>query len=296
MKKILIIDDEPDSIAVFELLLSGLNYTISGVTNPLNAVQSIRDILPDLIIMDWLMPQKEGIEVLKEIKSHPDLQEIPVIISTGLRTHSSDLKMALEAGATDFIRKPVDEIELEARVTSAIRLYDYMVESRKKQNELHTNELELAEIRSRLLQNELNKKEREMVVAAVSTFQNRKLLSVVRSEIFTDNMVFPDHIKTHLNYVLDKYDNIANTFNWQLFEKRVLELNKDFYNNLQSEFSGLTSGELRLCAYFRIGLSIKEVATLNYSNYEAVRKAVYRIRKKLNLNEKTDLSIFLQGY
>ncbi len=296
MNKILIIDDEPDSIAVFELLLSNLNYITSGITNPLDSIQTIRLTSPDLIIIDWQMPQKDGIEVIKEIKSFPDLQEIPVIISTGLRTQSTDLKIALEAGATDFIRKPVDETELEARVKSAIQLYGYMNQSRQKQNEIHANEIELAEVKAKLLQNELNKREREMIVAAVSIFQNRRFLSVLKTEIFPDKIEFPEKIKTHLMCVLDKYDNIANSFNWELFERRLVELDSNFYNNLRSEFTDLTSGELRLCAFFKIGLSVKEVAILNYSNYEAVRKAVYRIRKKLNLNEKTDLSIFLQGY
>ena len=102
MKKILIIDDEPDSIAVFDLLLTNLNYEVLSESNPLNALEMIQATLPDLVILDWLMPQMEGIEVLSKIKSTLEIKEIPVIISSGIRTQSTNLQTALSLGAIDF--------------------------------------------------------------------------------------------------------------------------------------------------------------------------------------------------
>jgi len=296
MKKILIIDDESDSIAVLELLLSNLNYNVFSINNPLNAIDTVREIMPDLIILDWLMPQKEGIEVLKDIKALPEINEIPVIISSGIRINSNNLHSALGFGATDFLKKPIDEIELEARVKSAIKIYDYLKETRIMQKKIHDKELEIAESKTRHYQNELNKKNREMLVSAVSIMQNKKLISIIKTDIFDQLKKIDKEQELQITKVLDRYENISNSVNWDLFERRFTELNNDFYTKLQNDFPNLTNGEQRICAFFKLGLSTKEIAIINYSSYDAIRKAIYRIRKKINQNEKVDLNLFFQAY
>jgi len=296
MKKILIIDDEPDSIAVFELLLTNLNYEVISESNPLNAIEKIRITQPDLIILDWLMPEMEGIEVLSNMKSILEIREIPVIISSGIRTQSSNLHTALSLGAIDFLKKPIDEIELEARVASAIKLYDYLRNSQKMQQEIHAKEMQIEQNKALFYQNELNKKNREMLVSAVSIFQNKKLVSVLKSEIFDEISELSEEHKSLVVKVLDRYENISSSINWDMFEKRFTELNSEFYNKLNNEFPDLSNGEQRLCAFFKLGLSTKEIAIINYSSYEAIRKAIYRIRKKLNQNEKVDLNLFFQAF
>ena len=295
MKKILIIDDEPDSIAVFELLLSHLEFEISSISNPHEAISTIQQVLPDLIILDWMMPQKEGIEVLMEIKAIPEIADIPVIIASGVRTNSGNLKEALTAGSIDLIKKPIDAIELEARVMSSIKMYDNLREMQRMRELMHANELEMARAKTIYYQNELSKREREMIVSAITIFQNRKLIGALKTEM-TGLSEFNEAYKFQLFNLLERYENISNSFNWELFEKRFTELSAGFYGNIKSDFPTLTFAEQQICAFFKLGLTIKEIAILNYSNYEAVRKAVYRLRKKLNLNEKTELSVFLQAY
>ena len=296
MKKILIIDDEPDSIEVFELLLTNLNYEVVSESNPLNAIKMIQTTQPDLVILDWLMPQMEGIEVLRNIKSTLEIKEIPVIISSGIRTQSSNLQTALSVGAIDFLKKPIDEIELEARVASAIKLYDYLRNTQKMQQEIHAKEMQIEQNKALSYQNELNKKNREMLVSAVTIFQNKKLVSILKSEIFDEISELSEEHKSLVAKVLDRYENISSSINWDMFEKRFTELNSEFYNKLNVEFPDLSTGEQRLCAFFKLGLSTKEIAIINYSSYEAIRKAIYRIRKKLNQNEKIDLNLFFQAF
>jgi hypothetical protein len=161
---------------------------------------------------------------------------------------------------------------------------------------INQDNMELAEQKANMLQNELSKKEREMIAAAVSIFQNKKLLLAIKQDIFTEKIKYNKEQSAYLNRVVDKYDNIANSFDWKLFETRFTEIHQDFYIHLLNDYPELTTNDLKICAFFHIGLSIKEIAILNYSNYEAVRKSVYRIRKKIRLDEKTALSIFLQGY
>jgi DNA-binding NarL/FixJ family response regulator len=81
-----------------------------------------------------------------------------------------------------------------------------------------------------------------------------------------------------------------------MFEKRFTELNVEFYKNLRTTYPMLSSNELRLCAFYKIGLSAKEISILIYSSYDAIRKAVYRIRKKMQISEKTELALFLQDF
>lgn len=296
MKKILIIDDESDSIEVFELLLTNLNYEVVSESNPLNAIKMIQTTQPDLVILDWLMPQMEGIEVLRNIKSTLEIKEIPVIISSGIRTQSSNLQTALSVGAIDFLKKPIDEIELEARVASAIKLYDYLRNTQKMQQEIHAKEMQIEQNKALFYQNELNKKNREMLVSAVTIFQNKKLVSILKSEIFDEISELSEEHKSLVAKVLDRYENISSSINWDMFEKRFTALNSEFYNKLNVEFPDLSTGEQRLCAFFKLGLSTKEIAIINYSSYEAIRKAIYRIRKKLNQNEKIDLNLFFQAF
>lgn len=296
MNKILIIDDEEESIAVLEYLLEELNYEVHSIQHPLLAIETIRKVAPQLIILDWIMPEKSGIQVLQEIKSFPDLVNIPVIISTGIRINSADLKTALDAGAFDFVRKPIDEIELSARVASAISTFEYMRKIVEMQIEAAEQELRLAETKSKLLQNELDKKERELIASTISVLHNKKLINTIKEDLLSNETNVDEANKKQVLKFLTKYENVANSFNWQMFEKRFTELNVEFYKNLRFRFPDLTSGELRLCAFYKIGLSSKEIAILNYSNYEAVRKAVYRIRKKMKITDKTELTLFLQEF
>lgn len=294
--RILIIDDDEGSIAVLEDILELLNYEVSHTQQPVLSVEMARKVMPQLIILDWIMPERSGIQVLQELKSHPDLAPIPVIISTGVRIDSYDLKIALDSGAFDFMRKPIDEIELTARVASAIATFEYMRQIVEMQREVAAQEIALIETNARLLQNELDKKERELIASTINVLHNTKLINTIKEDLMTDNSLLDDKTKKLFVKILSRYENVTNSFNWQMFEKRFTELNIQFYKNLRQRYPNLSAGELRLCAYYKIGLSSKEIAILNYSNYEAIRKAVYRIRKKLNLPEKTELSLFLQDF
>ena len=296
MSQILIIDDDPAAIAVLELMLKRVGYSTYSSTLPLMVIDTLINHPVELIILDWQMPERDGIEVLKDIRNYPEFNDIPVIIASGIHTYSSDLKLALDLGAMDYLRKPINELELEARVSNAFRIINYHKKTIDLAMDLKNKQLENTETKARLLQNELDKKEREMIAAAINIIQNKKFITCLKSDLFESKIKFDIQQQRLLKQVFSKYDNMANSLNWELFEKRFVELNSNFYDSLLNESSTLTWGELRLCALFRVGFSLKEIAALNYSNYDAVRKAVYRIRKKLGINEKTDINLYLQKY
>jgi two-component system sensor histidine kinase/response regulator len=134
MKKspeILIIDDEPDNFDVIDALLDSEGYQLSYVSNGQQALELLSHFQPDLILLDVMMPQMNGIEFCHQFKSNSVWKHIPVIMVTAL-TAKEDLSQCLAAGADDFISKPVNGLELRSRVRSMLRIkqqYDALQET-----------------------------------------------------------------------------------------------------------------------------------------------------------------------
>lgn len=120
---ILVADDYESNLAVIESIFegSGQQFQIIYAHDGVAACQEAITHKPDLIIMDWDMPKMTGIEALSFLKKREDTAHIPVIMTTAF-TSSEHLEKALKAGAIDYVRKPIDEIELVARVNSALQL------------------------------------------------------------------------------------------------------------------------------------------------------------------------------
>ncbi|MBE9069244.1 hybrid sensor histidine kinase/response regulator [Leptolyngbya cf. ectocarpi LEGE 11479] len=140
---ILVIDDNPENFEVIEILLSNAtedissnnspsldtaakdqkqpNYRLQYAANGQEALNSLDVFKPDLILLDVMMPGIDGIEVCRQIKAMPKWQSVPIIMVTVL-TAKSTLAECLRAGADDFISKPVNALELRARVGSMLRI------------------------------------------------------------------------------------------------------------------------------------------------------------------------------
>jgi len=136
-KSILIVDDEPDNIKTILDCLKESNYKVLVATDGQKGYDIAVSARPDLIIMDWDMPELDGIKTIKLIKQNETVKDIPVIMATDKMMHVNNLKEALEAGAVDYIRKPVDKIELIARVNSMILLYESMKKNVELEKEIY---------------------------------------------------------------------------------------------------------------------------------------------------------------
>ncbi|MGI0480828.1 response regulator [Geminocystis sp. CENA526] len=127
---ILVVDDEPDNFDVIETFLSSADYYLHYASNGYDAIASLEDVHPDLILLDVMMPELDGIEVCRQIKNRMKWKAIPIIMVTALNS-KEDLANCLESGADDFIGKPVNSVELKARVKSMLRMkiqYDQISE------------------------------------------------------------------------------------------------------------------------------------------------------------------------
>lgn len=118
---VLVVDDETDNYDVIEALLCDCGYDLHYAPNGRQALDSLDIFKPDLILLDVMMPEIDGIEVCRQLKQHPEWKFIPTVIVTALNS-KEDLARCLEAGADDFVSKPVHRLELRARVNSMLRI------------------------------------------------------------------------------------------------------------------------------------------------------------------------------
>ncbi len=118
---ILVVDDEPDNFDVIEALLPSETYQLHYANCGKDAISSLDKFDPDLILLDVMMPDMDGIEVCKQIKLMSKWHAVPIIMVTAL-SGKEDLARCLAAGADDFITKPVHSLELSARVNSMLRI------------------------------------------------------------------------------------------------------------------------------------------------------------------------------
>lgn len=122
--RILVVDDQPAIAGLMSQLLAMRGYEVVTATSAEEAEAEIRRQPPDLILSDVMMPGKSGYDLCRELKDNPATRLIPFVLITGL-TDSGDKVRGIDAGADDFLNKPVLAEELIARVRSLLRLKDF---------------------------------------------------------------------------------------------------------------------------------------------------------------------------
>ena len=130
--RILVVDDLLPNLKLLEAKLSNEYFEVKTAESGLEALECIAADPPDFVLLDIMMPGMDGFEVCSKMKANPNSAHIPVVMVTAL-SDSEDRVRGLEAGADDFLTKPVDDTTLFARVRSLVRLKMLMDEWRLRE-------------------------------------------------------------------------------------------------------------------------------------------------------------------
>lgn len=147
-KRILIVDDEQINLDFFDVMLSKLGFAVFKAENGQEALESVRKVKPDLIILDNVMPKLTGWEVTKILKSseeYAEFADIPIIMFSAL-DDVKDKVEGLELGADDYITKPFNFAEVLARIRAVLRAHDLIKQIENRERRLSLGERAVHEI------------------------------------------------------------------------------------------------------------------------------------------------------
>lgn len=273
-KKVMIVDDEPQLVELISNILEPEGYDVIAAFDGQSAFDIAVKAKPNIIVMDWDMPVLSGIESLKLIKGEESLQHIPVIMITGRMTSVKNLKVAFDAGAIDFIRKPVEPIEMLARTRSMLMLADYYKQS------LLQKDWEMAML-TKDLHHSLGL--HEQIITP---------LCEVLKEIEHSNIEMAEKLKT----VIAELKVDSKQQSWSDFSDKFNKVHPYFTINLLKSVPTLTTEEIKLCILLRLNLNTKEIASFTFRNPQSVDIGRYRLRKKFDLEKKESLQAFLSRF
>ena len=117
---ILVVEDEPSIAELISINLTHAGYAVSRALQADEALLLLRSTMPDLVILDWMMPGKSGVQFARELRSNPLTQAIPILMLTA-KGEEADKVLGLDAGAYDYVTKPFSPKELVARVKALLR-------------------------------------------------------------------------------------------------------------------------------------------------------------------------------
>jgi len=279
--KILVVDDYPEHIKIITsfLLADNFNYQILAASNGQKALEIAESALPDLIIMDWDMPIMNGMEATEQLKFNENTRNIPIIIASGYHTDSVAIMEALEKGAIDFVRKPIDKIELIARVHSMLRLVESYQEV-IRQKEIN-------------FEQEMAYKANELNTHAFSIARQNEFLLFLIDELKRINQFANAQNKKLIFSLIENTNNQLKENARENFEQQFDKVYKDFYTALGLRNPTLTANERKLCSLLRMNLSSKEIANIIFQEPSSIDVARYRLRQKLGLDKDDNLVGFL---
>jgi signal transduction histidine kinase len=149
---VLVADDEPDMLRFLKSQLSK-HYNVLEAVDGQQAVEKATQFLPDIILLDMMMPEKDGLQACREIREHTSTQSIPVVLLTARADEETKLA-ALSAGASDFLAKPFSTTELHVRIKNLVESHQYQRKVSKQNQVLESTIEQLKETETQLVQSE----------------------------------------------------------------------------------------------------------------------------------------------
>lgn len=274
-KTILIVDDLVENLQVIVSMFeqNRPDLVIYQANSGKMALDLAIRTLPDIILTDWDMPKMSGIDLILELKKNKATHGIPVIIATGIMLSPENLREALEAGAVDFLTRPINAVELLARTHAALLL------SEQHKNALAEKDRQLAEIALDVTKND----------AFLDKFKKQIecLLLTIPVEQIREREVLAD--------IISNLDSHLRHNNWQRFQLSFEAVHSGFMQNLAETHPDLSPAESKLCIFLKLGMNTKDISNLLFLTPESVRVARSRLRQKLGLTHTHNLHNYLSA-
>jgi len=213
----------------------------------------------------------DGLELIEQLQKNDLTRQTPVIMVTGKMISSEHLQAAFKAGATDYIRKPIDQVELIARVHSMLILSDSFKDA-----------IEL--------------KDRDLINTAMHIVQNNEFNIKLRKKVIDIDRSYGDlnpDLKTLLSELKDDISDKLKGEAWNQFDMYFKKVHADFFNRLVLYCPSISPADLRLAAFLRLNIPTKDIAAIMFLTIDSVRTARTRLRKKLKLKQDDNLTTFL---
>jgi len=239
---IMVVDDQPNNLKVIASVLEN-DYTLSFANNGFNALKIIDKVMPQLILLDVMMPVMDGFEVCRKLKSAEKTKEIPVIFLTA-KTGIDDITTGFECGAVDYIAKPFNPREVKIRVENHLKLYHAQQEIMEKNRALLEAE-ELLQEKNSILEKMNVEKDKFFTIIAHdlrSPFNSILNLSEMILEGIRDKESY-EEMETYAN-VMNQASNKAfnllnNLLEWAQAQTGRVRFNPEWLN-LSTEVNGIS--------------------------------------------------------
>lgn len=179
-KTILVVDDEEQNVRLLCSLLNAEGYETETATNGREAVDKVRAVSPDLVLLDIMMPDMDGYEACSVIKNEAESANIPVVIITALSDRESKLR-GLEVSANEFLTKPIDRIELILRVKNLLKIKDYE-DFVVRHNQLLEQEVRKRTYELQLAMNDIESAHQEIKSSYIETIYRLTLAAEYKDE------------------------------------------------------------------------------------------------------------------
>lgn len=192
-KKLLLIEDEEDIASVIKLQADLSGYKLHVETDGISGYRAVEREMPDLVILDIMLPGQNGFDVCRKIKSHPELKNIPIIILTA-KGEELDIVLGLELGADDYIVKPFSPKVLFSKVKTVLRRVQ---EVQKAPKIISFGEF-ILEVDRYIL-----RKGDDVIPITLSEFGILKTLVVQRGKVLTRNQLI-DAVRQDDAFIVDR--------------------------------------------------------------------------------------------
>ncbi len=266
---ILIADDNEEVLNFTAFAVEMMGHRAVKAINGKEAILKANEVRPSLIILDWKMPEIDGMDAAIYFRNDRNFKDTPIIMITGTNETSELMAEAMENGVNDFLRKPFIQIELQARIKSLLKQANYIKQIIEiKINELNNNAIQLAH----------SIEEKKLILSHLEAISEKTIDNQQKNKI-TELIS-----KIKVAEVVNPLDKLQNQFS---------DVNNKFLNNILEVHPNLTLAEIKLYMLLRLNLDTKEIAALLYQTYDSVRVSRTRLREKLNLQNSEKLHAYL---